>query len=113
MKDVRTVIWDCDGVMWFHKKEEPQIISEALGIQYCQEFYDEFWSMIIGFNTYFSDKKVTKGQFYGIIEEKMPILYFHRISPEKFFEIWNNLKFKINDFNKDVLVVMKYLQEKK
>lgn len=113
MKDVRTVIWDCDGVMWFHRKEEPQIISETLGIPYSQEFYDEFWDMIRGFNTYFADKKVTKGQFYGVIEENMPILYLHGISPEKFMQIWNGLKLEINDFNKDVLVVMKYLQEKK
>lgn len=112
MKDVRTVIWDCDGVMWFHKKEEPQIISESLHIPYSQNFYEEFWAMIREFNSYFADKKATMGQFYRIIEEKMPILYLHGVSPTEFVESWNGLKTEINQFNEESLITMEYLYNK-
>lgn len=45
MKEVRTVIWDCDNLMWFHKPEEPQITANALEIAEVEEFSIEFYKL--------------------------------------------------------------------
>ena len=112
MKEIRTIIWDCDNVMWFHRPEEPLIIAKALKIENIKELEIEFFDMIKFFNTYFMYRKVRMSEMYKIVEEKMPILYFHGISPKKFMEIWQELKFEINEFNEDVLIVMEHIQEK-
>lgn len=112
MEKVRTVIWDCDNVMWFHIPEETKILAKALKVEEVEELDAEFFKMIDMFNTYFADKRVTLKEYYKIIEEQMPILYFYNITPAYFQQIWGNMKFEINEFNKDILVVMQYLSEK-
>lgn len=112
MKEIRTIIWDCDNVMWFHRPEEPLIISKALKIENIKEFEIEYFDMIKFFNTYFMYRKARMSEMYKIVEEKMPILYFHGISPKEFMEIWQELKFEINEFNKDVLLVMEHVQKR-
>lgn len=72
MKNVRTVIWDLDGVVWFHLKEETDILARALGIAEKKEFADEFNDFFKMFMSYFSDKIVSKDGTLKIIEEKMP-----------------------------------------
>ena len=112
MEKVRIVIWDCDNVMWFHKPEETKILAKALKIEEVEELNAEFFSMINMFNTYFADKKVTLKEYYKIIEEEMPILYFYDITPAYFRHIWGNMKFEISELNKDILVIMQYLNGK-
>ena len=112
MEKIRNVIWDCDNVMWFHKKEETKILAETLKIKEIEELNAEFFSMINMFNTYFSKKRVTLKEYYKIIEEEMPILYFYDITPAYFLQIWGKMKFKVNEFNEDILVIMQYLREK-
>lgn len=112
MKEIRTIIWDCDNVMWFHRPEEVLILAKALKIENVKELEIEFFNMIKSFNTYFMYRKAKLSELYKIVEEKMPILYFHGILPKKFMEIWQELKFKVNEFNKDVLIVMEYSQNK-
>lgn len=112
MEKVRTVIWDCDGVMFFHKKEEQQILGKALGISEHEELRAEFFSMLDAFNNYFSSKKVMLSEYYKIIEEKMPILFFYNISPERFIEVYKEIKLLTVDFNDSVLSVMENLRQK-
>ena len=112
MEKIRTVIWDCDNVIWFHKKEETQIMANALGITDVEEFSVEFFSMINCFNSHFANKRVTLRETYKIIERAMPILCFYGISSEKFMKVWNELKIIINQFNEDALVIMEDLYEK-
>ncbi len=112
MKNIRTVIWDCDNVMWFHRSDEPWKIANALKIENIKELEIEFFDMIKFFNTYFMYRRAKLSQMYKIVEEKMPILYFNGISANKFMEVWQELKFDINEFNKDVLVVMKHTKQK-
>lgn len=112
MEKVRTVIWDCDNLMWFHKPEETAIIATKLGISDIEEFSVQFLDMIECFNTYFIKTKVNKKEIYNIIECTMPILYFYGITPKQFMDIWNGLKFEINEFNPQTTTVLKYLQEK-
>ncbi len=112
MKNVRTVIWDLDGVVWFHLKEETDILARALGIAEKKEFADEFNDFFKMFMSYFSDKIVSKDGTLKIIEEKMPILYFYGYTPEQFFKVFGRLKFRCNDFNEESLLAMKYLSEK-
>lgn len=109
---IRTVIWDCDMVMWFHKIEETLIIAKALNISDIDEFTSEFFNMIECFNVYFANKRATLNEMYKIVEEQMPILYFSGNSAKDFMNTWDKLKFKVNKFNKDTLIVMKYLKEK-
>ena len=112
MKKVRTVIWDCDNLMWLHKKEETEIIAKELGISDTEEFSTQFFDMIECFNTYFIKTKVNKREIYSIIECTMPILYFYGFTPKQFMDKWRKLKFEINEFNPETLTVLKYLQEK-
>lgn len=112
MKDIRTVIWDCDNVMWFHKPEETEIIAKALEIANIEEFEAEFFNMIESFNVHFVKKRVTLEETYKIIEKEMPILYLCGKSSREFMDVWNDVKFKINDLNNEALAVMEYLQSK-
>lgn len=112
MKEVRTVIWDCDNIMWFHKKEQIKIFTAALKISEIEEFETQFFNMLETIDAYFSKIRVTKTETYKIIEKQMPILDFYGISPKYFMNVWCELKCEINDFNEDTLTVMKYLREK-
>lgn len=112
MERVRTVIWDCDNLMWFHKPEEPEILAKALEITDVEELSVEFFRMLEHFNKYFADKRVTLKETYDIVEKNMPILHFYDIVPEYFMKVWEKLKFDVNTFNKDTLVAMEYLEQK-
>lgn len=112
LENIQTVIWDCDNVMWFHKKRENLIISEMLKIKETEEFSEQFYKIINVFNTYFAKKKVTIDEMYKIVEKEMPILFFYNISPKQFMDVWADCKFKINEFNEDSLKVIEYLSNK-
>ena len=112
MRNVRTVIWDCDNVMWFHKKEEQEIIAKALGIAELEEFSSEFNKFIKNFMYYFKNKKVTMKETLKLVERYIPILYIYGIIPEQFMTVWDRLKMQINNFNYDTLILMKYLESK-
>lgn len=112
MMDIRTVIWDCDNVMWFHKPQETEIIAKALNITNIEEFDAEFFNMIECFNVHFIKKRVTLEEMYKVIEKEMPILYLCGKSSKDFMEVWYEVMLKINEFNSEVLVVMEYLQSK-
>lgn len=115
MKNVRTVIWDCDNVMWFHKKNEAEIVAKALkitSIEEIEEFSEQFVYMLEAFNRYFYEKRVTEKELFKLIAWEMPILDFYGISAKKFMEVWNGLKFEVNDFNKDTLIVLEDLKQK-
>lgn len=112
MMDIRTVIWDCDNVMWFHKPQETEIIAKALNITNIEEFDAEFFNMIKCFNVHFIKKRVTLEEMYKLIEKEIPLLYFSGKSPKDFMEVWHEVKTEINEFNCDILIVMKYLQSK-
>lgn len=112
MKEVRTVIWDCDNLMWFHKKEEPQITAKALEIAEVEEFSSEFYKMFESFMEYFKKKKVNMKETLKLVEREMPILDIYGILPEQFMRVHDGLKLKVNDFNYDTLTLMKYLEDK-
>lgn len=112
MKNVRTIIWDCDNVMWFHRKDEPQITAEALKITEVDEFSAEFYKMFESFMKHFKNKKVTMKETLWIVEQEMPILGFYGIFPERFMMVHDSLKLKVNDFNYETLTLMKYLKNK-
>lgn len=112
MEKVRTVIWDCDNLMWFHKKEEPKIIAEALKIREVEEFTIEFYNFFTKFMSYFKNRKVTMKETLRLIEQELPILSIYGILPEQYMTIHDELKFEINDFNYDTLLLMKHLEDK-
>ena len=112
MEKVRTVIWDCDNVMWFHKKEEPQVTAKALGITETEEFSAEFYKMFESFMEYFKNKRVNMKKTLKLIEREMPILGIYGIQPEQFMIVHDGLKIQVNDFNYETLTVMKYLESK-
>lgn len=112
MEKVRIVIWDCDNVMWFHKKEEPQVTAEALGIAEIEEFSAEFLKMFESFMKYFKNKRVNMKETLRLVEQEMPILNIYGILPEQFMKVHDKLKIQVNDFNYDTLTVMKYLESK-
>lgn len=112
MKKVRTVIWDCDNVMWFHKPEEPQITAKALEIAEVEEFSIEFYKFFENFMNYFKRKKVSMKETLKLVELEMPILDTYGISPKRFMTVHDRLKIEVNAFNYDTLTLMKYLESK-
>ncbi len=112
MEKVRIVIWDCDDLMWFHKKEEPEILAKALKIPEVAEFSIEFYNFFAKFMEYFKNKKVNMKETLKLIEHEMPILDIYGILPEQFMAVHYEMKFEGSDFNKDTLVLMEYLKEK-
>lgn len=111
MKEVRTVIWDCDNLMWFHKPEESQITAKALGIAELEEFSIEFYKFFETFMVYFKRKKVNMKETLKIVEREMPILDIYGISSKKFMIVHEGLKTEVNDFNYDTLILMRYLED--
>lgn len=112
MNEIRTVIWDCDNVMWFHKKEEPQIIAKALGISEVEEFSSEFYDFIEKFSVCFRNKKVNMKETLKLIEGTMPIVAIYNITSEGFMKVFEEKKLETKDFNSDTLIVMQYLRNK-
>lgn len=112
MKDVRTVIWDCDNVMWFYKKEEPQIVANELKITEIDEFSSEFQSFFSNFLVHFQNKKVNMSETLKLVERNMPILEIYQISSKEFLRVLSELKIEINEFNHDTLAILKYLRDK-
>lgn len=112
MKEVRTVIWDCDNVMWFHKKEEPEITAKALRIAEVEEFSVELYRFFENFMSHFKNKRVNMKETLSLVKQNMPILDIYGISVEQFMTVHDGLKIKINDFNYDTLTLMKYLKDK-
>lgn len=94
MNEIRTVIWDCDNVMWFHKKEEPQIIAKALGISEVEEFSSEFYDFIEKFSVCFRNKKVNMKETLKLIEGTMPIVAIYNITPEGFMKVFEEKSWK-------------------
>ena len=112
MKDIRIVILDCDSCTWFHKKEEPEIIALALGIDQIDKFKIEYYDFFNSFMNYFKDRKVTIRETYKILEGKMPILQIYDYTPEQFMEMLQSLKLLTIDLNVDALELVKYLSNK-
>lgn len=112
MKDVRIVIWDCDNLIWFHLKEEPEIVARGLGIREVPEFLAEYHDFFSNFVKYFRNKKVTIKETYRFIEEKIPILDFYGYTPEQFMKVINRLKSLCYEFNKESLKLIQYLSNK-
>lgn len=112
MKNVRTVIWDCDDTMWFHIKEEPELVARGLGILEVEEFVTEYHDFFNSFLFYFKNKKIKIDETLKIVEQKMPILYLYNYTPRQFLKVLDRIKFLSRDFNEDTLEVMKYLYKK-
>lgn len=112
MNKVRTVIWDCDNLMWFHKPEEPQILAMALQIAEVEEFSIEFYKFFENFMSYFKNKKVSMKETLKLVEQEMPILGIYGILPEQFMTVHDEIKIQLSDFNDDTLILIKYLEEK-
>lgn len=86
---VKTVIWDLDGTVWWHKPKDIRCIAENLKIPSTEELETEFESISKNFNMYFQNHRVTKRKMYRLIEEHMPELYYRGITGEKFLTTWN------------------------
>lgn len=114
MEGIRTVIWDCDNLMWFHRKDEGIITAKALGIEdeHFEEFSEQFYLMFKAFMQYFSCKIVTRKETNQLIAEAMPILQIYGISVEHFMSVHDGLCLTLNEFNSDTIKLLEYFREK-
>lgn len=112
MENVRTIIWDCDNVMWFHRKEEARILAKAIEIKDVDNFEEEFFIMLNMFNEEFECRKVTFHSILKIVEKSMPILEFNGISSEQFMKAWDKAKFEMNVLNEEIFQVMEYSKKR-
>lgn len=112
MDKVRIAIWDCDNLIWFHLKEESEIVARGLGIREVPEFSYEYYTFFSNFTSHFKDKKVGIEETYRLIEEKIPVLYFYGYTPRQFLKVVDRLKFLSNEFNEQSLKLIQYLSNK-
>lgn len=108
LENVRTVIWDCDGVIWFHLENEAITLAKYLKILKIEEFKIQFYLMLNAYNQEFKIHRVSYESTSRLIEEKMPILYFHNISGKQFLELWKECQKNMNILNQDAKKLIQY-----
>ena len=111
MKEIRTVIWDCDGVLWENAKNL-KIVAKDLEIKNGEEFSEQCYAFFNVFLDYFKNKKANMAETLQVMEKSMPILGIHSVSPMAFLRALNDAKLKTCQFNDDAIIVMQYLQSK-
>lgn len=92
---IKTVMWDADGVLWWHKLHDIRDMACDLGIVCTEELEAQFETMLKNYNMYFQNHKVTMSQLYWLIEEYMPELYVRGITGKMFLDNWNVCKTNI------------------
>lgn len=110
IKNVKTVIWDCDNTIWPHRKDERKLVAEKFGISEVKEFERQYLGMFTAFGQYFTDRKVSYGKIIRVIQDSMPILSKYGITAADFLKKW--ILIETSFLNEDALETIKYLQEK-
>lgn len=110
MKNIKTIIWDCDNTIWIHRKDEIKIISKEFGIPVTKEFEKQYFSVFKAFTEYFADRKVKYWAIVRIVEENMPILSEYGLTAAEFLKKW--LKIETSFLNEDALDVIKNLKSR-
>lgn len=110
-KGVKTILLDCDGTLWIHRKDEDKILTKALEIPLTKEFSMQYFNMLNNLYLYFKSKKVTIKKFGKAIEIYMPILKKYNISTEKFTKTWFSVETSF--INEDSLELLHYLKARR
>lgn len=111
LKGIKTILLDCDGTLWTHRKDEVKIVTKALGIPLTEEFTNQYSYMLQQCYSYFEDKKVTVKKFTKLISLCMPVLLNYNISAEKFVETW--FAVETSFVNEDALRFLHYLKSRR
>lgn len=111
MKNIKTVIFDCDETLWIHRKDEDKILTNSLKIPLTEEFTKQYFDMICHLGLYFKDKKATIKKLGKVIEIYMPILKKYNLSTEKFIKTW--FAVETSFINEDSLKLLHYLKTKR
>lgn len=85
----RVLVWDLDGTLWQHKKDQVEILAKDLNIPYTEEFKNQFFCTIQMFHSLLLEKRITKDLVSSMISDNMPILQKYGISGSQFLDIWN------------------------
>lgn len=108
---VKTILLDCDGTLWTHRKDEVKIVTRSLGIPLTEEFTNQYFYMLQQCYSYFEDKKVTVKKFTKLVSLYMPVLLNYNISAEKFVETWFSVETSF--VNEDALEFLHYLKSRR
>lgn len=106
----RYILWDLDGTLWRHKKNEIRLMAKNTGIPYTRRLEEQFFYMIGRFNIEFSTKIVTQEGISELIERTMPELFFRNVSGKQFLDAWSHTQ--TNILNSDTTYVLKKIMEK-
>lgn len=85
----RVLVWDLDGTLWQHKKDQVEILAKDLNIPYTEELKNQFFYMTQMFRSLLLDKRITKDLTSSMISDTMPILQKYGVAGNQFLDIWN------------------------
>lgn len=108
---IRTVIFDCDGVMWKPVDNQIEILSNELEIGDTTVLQKEFIRMFEQFNIQFESRKVTINAVYNLIGREMPILKLYNKTPKDFMKKFWEIAIETSIVNQHIHILMDYLQQ--
>lgn len=106
----RKLLWDCDGNIWRHVKNEDKIVTKEFGIELTEEFTKQYFEMFERFEIHFEYQKLTTAEYINLIAKCMPILSKNNISAEEFYHKWIQIETSV--MNEGALETIQYFHHK-
>lgn len=112
MERVRIFIWDLDETVWFHLKNQGNVVASLLRIRDKETFTKQYNHMWEDFMPYFKSRRVSYEIVKKYVEGKIPILKEYFLSGNDFLEVIKEGKKELEEVNPEAIEVMAYLKEK-
>lgn len=112
MEKVRIFIWDLDETVWFHLKNQGEVLAKLLKVKEKEIFAKQYSQMWKDFMPYFQSRKVSYEAVGQYVEGKIPILKAYQFSGNDFMEKITEGKKELEEVNPEAIEVMSYLKEK-
>ena len=83
-----TIIWDLDNTTWNHDKNIVTGVAQHFNIKCHDGFMEQFLDALHASNIAFRTRMASEDLIHTIMEEKIPELFFNKISGKEFFRTY-------------------------